>query len=475
MKSPKKLIKEICPRDTNFSQWYIDVCLKTELIEYSDVTGFFIYLPYSYMVWEIIQKFIDKKLKQSNHNNVYFPLLFTKNLFQQEQNHIQGFAPETITIQQIEGKPLKKTLIIRPTSEAIFSKYYAQKIFSYRDLPKLFNQWCSVIRWEKNTKPFLRSKEFLWQEGHTVHATKKEAIKETLYILNLYKKLGQKMLAIPFLSGIKTEQEKFKGAEKTYSIEALMYDGQALQAGTSHYLGTNFSKIFQIKFQDAKLKTKLAYQTSWGISTRLIGAVIMIHGDDKGLVMPPYIAPLQIIIIPLQLKNSYILEKAKYFYQQLRKKYRVKIDLQNKNIGWKFTHYELKGVPIRLEIGLIDLKQEQVTIFTRYNEQRIVAKTKNLTKQISILFRHIHQQMFKKAYEYTKKNIYPVTNYEEFKITLRKKGYVKMSVHKNTAEQIIKKETGATARIILREKMLTKMCPVTKKKANQTILFARAY
>ncbi|MDO8057358.1 proline--tRNA ligase [Candidatus Phytoplasma gossypii] len=471
----KKLVKTVHFRDIDFSQWYTDLCLKAKLISYSDVPGFFIYLPNGYFLWEMIQKFLNHYLKKSNHQNVYFPLLFSENLFQLEKDHIKGFAPETLIIDKITDQLLPSKLILRPTSEVIFSKYYSNIITSYRDLPKLFNQWCSVVRWEKNTKPFLRSKEFLWQEGHTVHASKKEALTETLYILNLYKKLGKKLLAIPFISGIKTEKEKFKGAVTTYAIETLMYDGQSLQAGTSHYLGTNFSKIFKIQFQDQNSVIQLAHQTSWAVSSRLIGAIIMVHGDDEGLVMPPYIAPIQIVIIPLRLNNSLLLTKVNFYYKQLFKKYRTKLDIQNKNIGWKFSHYELQGIPLRLEIGEQELQNDQITIFIRHSRKKIIINASELLINITELFKNIHQNMFDKALQRMTKHIYIANNYEEFKINLFKKGYVKMSVLANEAEEIIKKETGATARVILKEKLLNKICPVTHKKANQTILFARAY
>lgn len=475
MKS-QKLVKEVTRRDEDFSQWYTDVCLKSELINYSNVKGFFIYLPYGYSLWESIQSYLNHKLKKSHHQNVYFPLLFSENLFQKEKEHIEGFALEALKIDKVENKKLPETLIIRPTSEVLFSQYYAKKITSYRDLPQLLNQWCSVVRWEKNTKPFLRSKEFLWQEGHTIHENKKEALQECRYIINLYKKLGQKLLALPFVLGKKTQLEKFKGAQITYSIEALMYDGQALQSGTSHYLGTNFAKSFGIQFQDANLQKKLAHQTSWGISTRLIGAVVMIHGDDEGLNLPPYLAPIQIIIIPIQIKNEDILAKAQQFYQKLKNKYRVFLDLQDKHVGWKFSHYELKGVPLRIEIGLRDLTQEQVTVFIRHNFQKIILKEQEVIKNIPSLLKKINQDMFQKALQNLNQNIHTAHNYEEFKQYLQqKKGYIKMSVHANEAEVIIKQETRATARIILKEKLITKICPVTHKKANQTILFARAY
>jgi prolyl-tRNA synthetase len=471
----KKLVKEVSFRNKNFSQWYADVCLKSELIDYSDVKGFFIYLPYGYALWEMIQQFMNQELKKTNHQNVYFPFVFAENLFQKEQQHIEGFASEAMIISKVGNKTLPEKLIIRPTSEVLFSQYYAKKIVSYRDLPKLFNQWCSVVRWEKTNKPFLRSKEFLWQEGHTVHATKEEALKESLDILNLYKKLGKELLAIPFVSGKKTEKEKFKGSEVTYSIEALMYDGQALQAGTSHYLGTKFSESFEIIFQDANLQKKFAHQTSWGISSRLIGDLIMVHGDDEGLVMPPYIAPIQIVIVPLQMKNKQVVERANLLYQQLSEYYRVEIDVQNKNIGWKFSYYELKGIPLRIELGREELEKEELTLFIRHNFTKIKISQKDLLHKIPLLFENIHQEMYQKAFDRVKNNTYTANNYDEFKKYLKKTGYIKMSVYENEAEEIIKKDTGATARVILKEPLITEICPVTNKKANQTVLFARSY
>ncbi|MEZ0180248.1 proline--tRNA ligase ['Camptotheca acuminata' phytoplasma] len=470
-----KLVKEIISRDIDFGRWYKEICLKAELIEYSDVKGFFIYLPYGYAIWESIQQFVDKKLKKSKHQNVYFPLVFTEDLFKKEKEHIEGFSAEALMIKETNKELLSQKLIVRPTSEVLFSRYYEKKIFSHRDLPKLFNQWSNVVRWEKSSKPFLRSKEFLWQEGHTVHASKKEALKETMFILNLYKKLGKELLAVPFVSGKKTELEKFKGAEITYSIEALMYDKQSLQAGTSHYLGSKFSKSFGITFQDSDLKTKFVEQTSWGISTRLIGSLIMIHGDDEGLVMPPYIAPIQIVIVPISSNNSEILETAKQFYKQLSKKYKVILDQENKSVGQKFSFYELKGVPLRIEIGLRELKEDNVTVFIRHNFQRQLIKKDELVKKIPFLLKNIHEEMFRKASEHLNKNIIEVKTYQEFKDKIKNAGYIKMSVHENKAEKIIKEETGASARVILKQKLITEICPVTQKKANQTILFARAY
>ncbi|KAB8121953.1 MAG: prolyl-tRNA synthetase [Candidatus Phytoplasma cynodontis] len=471
-----KLVKEIKSRNKDFSQWYTDVCIKSELIEYSDIKGFFIYLPYSYEIWENIQNFLNKNLKKKNHQNVYFPLFFSENLFKKEKDHIEGFTPESLIINKVGEKKLKEKLILRPTSEVLFSRYYSKKVKSHRDLPKLFFQWCNVVRWEKTNKPFLRSKEFLWQEGHTIHSSKKEALKETKYVLNLYKKLGKKILAIPFISGKKTESEKFKGAEITFSLETLMYDGQSLQAATSHFLGTKFSNPFQIQFQDQKLKTRLVQQTSWGISTRLIGALIMIHGDDEGLVMPPFIAPIQIVIIPLDIKNKNILEISKNIYKKLKRKYKVCLDEQKKNIGWKFSYYELKGIPLRIEIGKKDIEKKEITIFIRHNFKKIVLSIEKIDQKIKELLLKINNEMFQKALNNLEKKIYEAKTYKEFKTILnQKKGYIKMNVYKDEAEKIIKMETGATARIIISEKVVDQICPITQKKANQTILFARAY
>ncbi|GAK74270.1 aminoacyl--tRNA ligase-related protein, partial ['Chrysanthemum coronarium' phytoplasma] len=299
MKTMKR-VKTVTARSSDFGKWYTDVCLKAELIAYSEAKGFIIYLPYGYALWENIQKHLNCTLQKTGHQNVYFPLVFPEKLFHKEKNHIQGFSPEAAMITTTGKKNLSEKLVIRPTSEILFSQYYSKTITSYRDLPKLYNQWCNVVRWEKTTKPFLRGKEFLWQEGHTVHATEQEAMQQTLSILDIYQKLGKNLLALPFVCGKKTETEKFAGALITYSIEALMHDGQALQAGTSHYLGTNFAKSFQIQFQDCDHQKKYVHQTSWGVSTRLIGALIMVHSDDEGLVLPPYVSPMQIVIIPLQ-------------------------------------------------------------------------------------------------------------------------------------------------------------------------------
>lgn len=319
MSNNKKMNDAVTSRDADFAQWYTDLCLKAELMDYSDVKGFIIYRPYGYAIWENIQNHLDHQLKETNHQNVYMPLVIPESLFQKEKDHVEGFAPETAMITTTGVEELAERLIIRPTSETLFCTHYQKIVNSYRDLPKLYNQWCSVVRWEKTTRPFLRGKEFLWQEGHTVHASEAEARKETLDILEIYRLLGKDLLAIPFVTGKKTEKEKFAGAVDTYSIEALMHDGQALQSGTTHYFGQDFAKAFDIKFQDENNQQQFAYQTSWGVSTRLIGAVIMVHGDDEGLVLPPYVAPIQVVIIPIQGQKEIVKEASNSLYQAIKK------------------------------------------------------------------------------------------------------------------------------------------------------------
>ena len=348
----EKKVSEITSRDVDFAQWYTDVCRKAELMDYSDAKGFIIYRPYGYAMWEQIQHYFDKKLKESGHQNVYMPLVIPYSLLQKEKDHVEGFAPECAFVTRGGKEDLDEPLVIRPTSEVLFCQHYARIINSYRDLPKLYNQWCSVVRWEKTTRPFLRGKEFLWQEGHTVHETEEEAKAETLSILEYYRLLGEELLAIPFVIGKKTEKEKFAGAVSTYSIEALMHDGIALQSGTSHFFGNGFAEAFNIRFQGRDGKLQTVQQTSWGISTRLLGAIIMVHGDDEGLVMPPYVAPTQCVIVPIQAQKASVMEKAETIYQTIRNfGYRVQLDTSDRSPGWKFAEYEMKGIPILIEIG----------------------------------------------------------------------------------------------------------------------------
>ena len=477
MSTNKKMVESITSRDHDFAQWYTDLCLKAELMDYSDVKGFIIYRPYGYAIWENIQNHLDHQLKETNHQNVYMPLVIPESLFQKEKEHVEGFAPETAMITTTGVEELAERLIIRPTSETLFCTHYQKIVNSYRDLPKLYNQWCSVVRWEKTTRPFLRGKEFLWQEGHTVHASEAEARKETLDILEIYRLLGKDLLAIPFVTGKKTEKEKFAGAVDTYSIEALMHDGQALQSGTTHYFGQDFAKAFDIKFQDENNQQQFAYQTSWGVSTRLIGAVIMVHGDDEGLVLPPYVAPIQVVIIPIQGQKEIVKEASNSLYQAIKKMgLRVTLDDSNKSPGWKFSEYEMKGVPVRIELGPRDLEHNQVTLVTRHNREKITLNLDDVTDKLPSILKDMHDTMYEKALDHVTRNTYEAKTYDEFKAYIKKGGYVAMSISGEDAELQIKADTGATARVIpFEQKIITDSCPVTNKKATQTVWFARAY
>ena len=470
----KKFVSTITSQTENFAQWYTDVCVKAELMSYSDVKGFIIYRPYGYAIWENIQQYLNTKFKQTGHDNVYLPLLIPESLFQKEKDHVEGFAPETAMVTTTGKEDLNERLIIRPTSEVLFCTHFKSVVQSHRDLPKKYNQWCSVIRWEKTTRPFLRGKEFLWQEGHTIHASEQEAKEETMNMLTIYEKLGKDMLAIPFITGQKTEKEKFAGAEATYSIEALMPDGQALQSGTTHYFGQGFAKAFDISYRDQDNLEQFVYQTSWGVSTRLLGAIIMVHGDDDGLVMPPYVAPTQIVIVPIS-NDENVLKEATTIFESLKDHYRVMMDTSDKSPGWKFSEYEMKGVPVRIEIGKRDLENKQVTLATRYNRQKQQVSIHEVVGIIPELLNTIHQEMYEKAQTYVESHTFHVNDYELFKEKIALGGYVSMSVHED-AEAIIKADTQATARVIpFDQSKLEITCPVTGKKASQIILFARAY
>jgi prolyl-tRNA synthetase len=471
----KKLVETITARDKDFAQWYTDLCIKAELMDYSDAKGFIIYRPYGYAIWENIQRYLDQKFKDTGHENVYMPMVISESLFQKEKDHVQGFAPETAFMTTSAGDEGEK-LIIRPTSEVLFCQHYSKIVSSYRDLPKKYNQWCSVVRWEKTTRPFLRGKEFLWQEGHTIHRTESEARAETLGMLDIYNTLGKDLLAIPFVTGRKTEKEKFAGAVETYAIEALMHDGKALQSGTSHYFGDGFAKAFDIKFQDNDNQVKNVFQTSWGVSTRLIGAVIMVHGDDEGLVLPPYVAPTQIVIIPIQSQRPEVMEASNKMYTELKAAgYRVKLDDSNRTPGWKFAEYEMKGVPVRIEIGPRDLANGQVTITQRHDRSKQTVALESVVTSMPAVLKAMHDALYEKALAHVTANTFVAQTYDDFKVQIEKGGYIKMSIAGEEAELIIKADVQATARVILNEPLITDICPVTGKKATQTILFARAY
>jgi prolyl-tRNA synthetase len=469
----------ITSRGLDFAQWYTDVCKKAELMDYSSVKGFIIYRPYGYAIWEQIQDYLDRRFKETGHENVYMPMVIPESLFNKEKEHVEGFAPETL-IATIGGKEkLDDRLIIRPTSEVLFCEHYAKIVSSYRDLPKKYNQWCSVVRWEKTTRPFLRGSEFLWQEGHTVHATEEEARFETLQMLKIYESLGEDLLAIPFLTGQKTEREKFAGAKETYAIEALMHDGKSLQSGTSHYFGTGFAEAFGIKFQDQNNQLLPAHQTSWGVSTRLIGSLIMVHGDDNGLVLPPHVAPIQIVIIPIMQQKPGVLTKAKQLFDQLKALgYRVKMDDSNNSPGWKFAEYEMKGVPLRLEIGPRDMELNQCVLVQRNTKEKHLISLDQLSDKVASLFSLIHQQMFAQATKHLQDHITEVHSLEVLIDTLNTKGgYIKASVSDDPiVEEIIKEKAQATARVIPFNQIgIQDKCIITGKPATRIVYFARAY
>jgi len=471
-------------KSENFSEWYTQVILKSELADYAPVKGCMIFRELSYAIWEKIQEIFNAKIKATGHKNVYFPMFIPESFLKKEAEHFEGFVPEVAWV-TIGGKtPLEEKLAIRPTSETIMYATYAKWIRSWRDLPLKLNQWNSVVRWEtKATKLFLRTREFLWQEGHTVHATKEEADQEVMEILSVYKEIIENYLAIPVLDGKKTESEKFAGALYTTTLEAIMPDGKALQMGTSHHLGQHFSKVFKIKFLDKEEKEQYAWQTSWGFSTRLIGALVMVHGDDKGLVLPPKIAPIQVVIVPIPYKNidtEKILTKTKETYEKLQK-HDIQVVLDDRKEytpGWKFNDWELKGVPIRIEIGPRDLKQGQVTIARRDTFEKIVVKEDEVVDAVAKLLEDIQKNLFEKAKNFLEENTTTVTSYEEFKKILKEKGgFIRACwCGSSKCERNVKEETGATIRIIpfKREKVFSN-CVYCDKKAKEVVYFARSY
>ena len=471
--------KSITSRDEDFAQWYTDVCKKAELMDYSSTKGFIIYRPYGYAIWEEIQNYLNKEFKKTGHENVYMPLVIPSSLFQKEKDHIEGFAPETL-IATIGGKEeIQDPLIIRPTSEVVFTEHYSHIISSYRDLPKKYNQWCSVVRWEKTTRPFLRGSEFLWQEGHTMHATKDEAKEETLKMLEIYDKLGKDVLAIPFVKGRKTEKEKFAGALETYTIEALMHDGKALQSGTTHYFGDGFAKAFNVQFLDKDGKIKNPHQSSWGVSTRLIGAVIMVHGDDNGLVLPPYVAPIQTVLVPIQMAKEGVLKKCHEVKGALEEiGIRVKLDDSDKTPGRKFSEYEMKGVPLRIEIGPKDIENNQCVLVKRNTGVKIKVSLDSLKEEIPQLLKKIHEEMYETAFKNLLNNITEVHTYDELKDVIQNKGgYVKcMWCGDEACENKVKEDVQATSRCLpFNQEGFDEVCPICGKKAKYVIYFAKAY
>ena len=474
----KEFVKEITNIEEDFAKWYTDIVLKADLADYTDVKGFVAIKPYGYAIWENIQNYADKLFKEVGVKNIYLPVLIPENLLNKEKDHVEGFAPEVAWVTEGGQEKLEEKLCFRPTSETIFSTLYSKWLSSWRDLPMVYNQWCNVIRWEKETRPFLRSREFLWQEGHTIHETAKEAEERTIQMLDIYGKVIEELLAIPVLKGRKTPKEQFAGADATYTVETLMHDGRALQAGTSHYFGQNFTKPFNIKFQNREGKEEYAYQTSWGVSTRLIGAVIMAHGDNRGLKLPPKVAPIQVVIVPVAQNKEGVLEKANELKETLSK-FRVELDdRDNYRTGYKFNYWEMKGVPIRVEIGPRDIENGECVLVRRDTFEKISVKLDNIEAEVEKLLEDIQKNMFNMCLENNKKRTTIAKDMDEFKKNLdENQGFVKaMWCGEEECENKIKEETGAHSRCIpFKEEKISDKCVCCGKDAKHMVVWGRQY
>ncbi len=478
MAEQKKMVEAITSMEVDFAQWYTDIVKKADLIDYSSVKGCMVIRPYGYAIWENIQHELDQRFKETGHENVYMPMFIPESLLQKEKDHVEGFAPEVAWVTYGGNEKLTERMCVRPTSETLFCEHYSRIINSYRDLPKLYNQWCSVVRWEKTTRPFLRSREFLWQEGHTMHETAEEAIAETERMLNVYADFCENVLAMPVVRGRKTDKEKFAGAEATYTIEAMMHDGKALQAGTSHYFGDGFAKAFDITFTGRDNKPAHPHQTSWGASTRLIGGLIMTHGDNNGLVLPPYIAPIQVMIIPIAQHKEGVVDKATELYESLKNKFRVKMDLSENSPGWKFAEYEMKGVPIRLEIGPKDIAANQCVLVRRDNGEKISVALENLESAVENLLHDIHKNMYRKALENRENRTYTALTFDELKkIADEKNGFIKaMWCGDVECENRLKEEAGVTSRCMpFAQETLSDTCVCCGKPAKKMVYWGKAY
>ena len=478
MSKEKKLVEEITSMDEDFARWYTDIVKKADLIEYTSIKGCCVFRPYAYALWENIQHVLDSKFKELGHENVYMPMFIPESLLEKEKDHVEGFAPEVAWVTHGGHEKLQERMCVRPTSETLFCEHYSNIIQSHRDLPKLYNQWCSVVRWEKTTRPFLRSMEFLWQEGHTAHATAEEAQEETIRMLNVYADFCEQYLAIPVVKGRKTDKEKFAGAVATYTIESLMHDGKALQSGTSHNFGDGFAKAFGIQYSDKDNKLQHVFQTSWGVTTRLIGALIMVHGDNSGLVLPPRIAPKQVMIVPIAMHKEGVKEKATELCDMLKKTLRADIDLSDKTPGWKFAEYEMKGIPVRLEIGPKDIENNSCVLVRRDTGEKISASLDGIEETIAKLLEDIQNNLFNKALEHRNEHTYTATDYDSFKeIVETKPGFVKsMWCGDEACENKIKEDTGATARCMpFQQENLGETCVCCGKKAKTMVYWGRAY
>lgn len=478
-KEQKKMVDDITSMDEDFAKWYTDICRKAELIEYTSVKGCMVIRPYGYAIWENIQKILDGMFKETGHENVCMPMFIPESLLQKEKDHVEGFAPECAWVTMGGNEELEERLCVRPTSETLFCEHFKQIVHSYRDLPKLYNQWVSVVRWEKTTRPFLRSREFLWQEGHTLHETADEAIEETEKMLNVYTEFCQKYLAMPVVQGMKTESDKFAGAERTYCIEALMHDGKALQAGTSHYFGDGFAKAFGIQFADKNNQLKYPHQTSWGVTTRLIGAIIMTHGDDNGLVLPPAVAPIQVMVIPIAMHKDGVLEKANEVCDRLKKICRAKIDASENSPGWKFAEYEMKGVPIRVEIGPKDIEKNQCVIVTRHNREKTFVSLDELETVIPQKLQEVRDGLYEAALENREHRTYACKTLDEITEALEKNGdgFIKaMWCGSEECESKVKELTGVGSRCIpLEQEHVADTCICCGKPAKHMLYWGKAY
>ncbi len=477
MAKDKKLVEAITSMDEDFAQWYTDVVKKAELCDYASVKGCMVIKPAGYAIWENIQHELDRRFKETGVQNVYMPIFIPESLLEKEKDHVEGFAPEVAWVTHGGLEPLQERLCVRPTSETLFCDFYAKDIHSYRDLPKVYNQWCSVWRWEKTTRPFLRSREFLWQEGHTAHATAEEAEARTIQMLNLYADFCEQVLAIPVIRGQKTDKEKFAGAEATYTIESLMHDGKALQSGTSHNFGDGFAKAFGIQYAAKDNTLQYVHQTSWGMTTRMIGAIIMVHGDNNGLVLPPRIAPTQVVIVPIQQQKEGVLDKA-FALRDVLSNFRVKVDDSDKSPGWKFSESEMRGIPVRVEIGPRDIENNEAVLVRRDTHEKITVSLDEIEAKVSELLDTIQNDMLERARAHRDSHTYVATTYDEFVKTINEKpGFVKaMWCGDQACEDKIKEDTAATSRCMpFAQENLSDKCVCCGKPAKKMVYWGRAY
>ena len=478
MADNKKMVEAITSMDVDFAQWYTDVVKKAELVDYAGVRGCMIVRPYGTALWENIRGDLDARFKALGHENVMMPLFIPESLLQKEKDHVEGFAPEVAWVTHGGEEELTERLCVRPTSETLFCDHYANIIHSWRDLPKLYNQWCSVVRWEKTTRPFLRTMEFYWQEGHTMHETAEEAMAETERMLGVYADFCEESLAIPVIKGRKTDKEKFAGAEATYTIEAMMHDGKALQSGTSHYFGDGFSRAFGIQFTDRNNTLQYPHQTSWGMSTRIIGAIIMAHGDDNGLVLPPAVAPVQVVILPIAQHKPGVLDKAEELRARLSKTVRVKLDASDNSAGWKFAEYEMKGVPLRLEIGPKDIENNQCVLLRRDNREKTFVSLDELEAAIPALLQSVHDGLYQKALARRESMTYTAASFEELQdIAQSRPGLIKaMWCGDEACELRLKEEAGVTSRCMpFEQESLGDTCVCCGKPAKHMVVWGKAY